>query len=831
MIGAVRTSELEGTGGAHTGGFFVLEFQSEDAARAGQTPQAVVRGTSRRGTADGWELEVLPFETGAETRAVALGLALGVFGEGSGTVWYDELILVEEVASPLPGRWRPTDWAGSFSGLTLDSYLDFRDAIEIHDLAFMASQGVDERELLEVGSVLDGDRRTALLALPGTTLTSEVEIPDEAALRFSYGVAELAWGRPGDGTFFRVRVDDGNDSEAVFESYLNPKHNERDRAWKTADVDLSAWAGRRVRVRFEVEGGYPRHGGQQRPLDARFDYGLFAEPRIVQPGMAPEKPHVLIIALDTLRADRLGSYGGPNGISPALDGMADAGVRFSRTYAPAAYTLPSFASLFTSRSPLTHGAKEGSGMRAGFPTLAGELRDAGYHTVGIHEGGYLTPELGLGRGFDRYSYVSGGISHGVDRTLDTLRSAGGQPTFVFFHTYHLHAPYREMPDRIAEVWPSYRAWRDRFFTADQISRLTANERLSAINASGESVPPVVSRLLRRLYDGLVRDADEHVARLLAGLKDGELERDTIVVVLSDHGEGFQEHGLFLHGNTLFNELLYVPLIVRWPGRLPAGRVVDGFASLVDVMPTILDLVDVEPTGDLEGRSLLGYLEGGDREPGAGGAPPDRAFVAANLTPRDTQVAMVKDGLKLVVEQEARSVRLFDQLYDPGEKMDLVTAEPELTGQLVAELGKILARAPGYHLVVRGDGEQSEYALRVEADGRLGQVRGLFLEPQDRIDISPGQPAGVLDLVEADGWDWIWIEGLETPHLRVTRGEQAVDLVRLDLEALEADVRLPRVGPWVSSGVFLWEGRALGEAGLGLVTPESLERLRELGYIR
>ncbi|MEY2807536.1 MAG: hypothetical protein RIR65_1953 [Planctomycetota bacterium] len=324
----------------------------------------------------------------------------------------------------------------------------------------------------------------------------------------------------------------------------------------------------------------------------------------VQPGDAVRG--VLVVSIDTLRADRLGALGNRRGLTPNLDALAARGVVWERALSNSPWTLPSYASLFTARTPLAHGAglslecqaawpdagdstANHSALATGVPTLAEQFRAAGYATAGFHASPFLETRTGLQRGFDYWVRHAVRADAGVDQALAWIRRQKDRHWFAFLHLMDPHLPYAP-PD----------AW-SRRFAGVATSELSSD--LFDIDALRRAKPDDERRkLLEDLYDAEVAWTDAQVGRLLDGLREAGLADGVVVALHSDHGEEFWEHGGYEHGHALVEEVLRVPLIVAAPGLAPA-RVPERVRSM-DLGPTLLELCGLPPLPGAEGASLV-----------------------------------------------------------------------------------------------------------------------------------------------------------------------------------------------------------------------------------
>lgn len=382
----------------------------------------------------------------------------------------------------------------------------------------------------------------------------------------------------------------------------------------------------------------------------------------------PRKVNVLVVSIDSLRRDTVGAYGArlphaPDASpSPVLDGLAATGVRFTDAYASSPWTLPSHVSLFTGQAPMVHEVETDlQTLGPAHPTLAELLRARGWATAGVFSGPYLEPHWGLGRGFDRYRAMYGrevaeasaalgeldaaiaaadrrgeaaraselrwtrrtayervrALSHGdvsservtqaALEDLDRL-AAGDAPWLLFVHYFDVHYDYVPPAPWDTRFDPGYAGTLDgrgflgnpRIAEPDPAGLDTVHRRVSARDLEH----------VQALYAGEVAWVDTHVGRLLERLAARGAADHTLVVVLSDHGDEFFEHGGIGHRRTVHEEVLRIPLLMRLPGVLPA-KTVGGAVSLADVAPTILEVAGVPPPPELSGRSMLPLVRGGE----------------------------------------------------------------------------------------------------------------------------------------------------------------------------------------------------------------------------
>lgn len=387
---------------------------------------------------------------------------------------------------------------------------------------------------------------------------------------------------------------------------------------------------------------------------------------------ATTQPNILVVSLDALRADHLSCYGYDRPTSPVLDRLAAGGTRFSHAFANTHGTPPSHTTLFSSLYQETHGvdlvAEDAKQKRHHVPPEVGLvqeiLRNNGWRTVGVTGGGYMASEFGFARGFEEFSDRARGVDDGARQLADRVcgEAADNRPVFAFLHTYEVHSPY-EPPDEYA-----------RLFVEREGAVEVSNEALVAIqNQAAKVLTREDFEYLESLYDGEIRYTDTVLERLFSELETCGFLDGAVVIVTSDHGEEFGEHGGLLHRGTLYEELIHVPLIIAGAG-VEVGVVDPALVSLIDVAPTILTVAGLPVPGVMEGRSLL------SRPPVA--SWPDQSVFSqygshlySIRTPR----------WKLIDRPAVGRSELFDLRRDPGETRDVAAEQPEVARKLLDEL--------------------------------------------------------------------------------------------------------------------------------------------------
>jgi arylsulfatase A-like enzyme len=422
-----------------------------------------------------------------------------------------------------------------------------------------------------------------------------------------------------------------------------------------------------------------------------------------------ERPNVVVYLIDSLRADRLGCYGYGKPVSPAIDAFAESALVFDNATANSSWTKSAVASIFTGLWPASHQAitREDKLPAAAF-TLAEALREAGYATVGFSTNPSIAEEFGFEQGFDQLTLL--GIETYADelsaQAAEWLRAFDGErPFFLYLHTLDPHDPYLppagEMERWSPEVPAEFAARTDE--VVNRLNR-TATRRAEA----GETLAS-----LEALYDGEIAANDRAFGQLMEILEQSGELRDTVIIVVADHGEDFGEHGVWRHGSRLTRESLRVPLLIRLPGDHRTGRE-PSLVQQVDILPTLLELLELEAPRPVEGESLLPLFAGRSRP-----AADDPAFVYVRFNP-PSRFGVIWRGWKLVSQARgARGAsRLFHLESDPQEGEDVSGRVPDMRDFLQAMVArKLLDRE---HLLT---GEQTEISAETESALRaLGYIQ-------------------------------------------------------------------------------------------------------------
>jgi hypothetical protein len=363
---------------------------------------------------------------------------------------------------------------------------------------------------------------------------------------------------------------------------------------------------------------------------------LVAFVAVISCGHKTKRLNVVMIAIDTLRPDHLGCYGYGRSTSPRIDRLAADGALFENAVSQAPWTLPSFGTVFTSLYPTQHGATVvDTRMRTSFPTLASILAEEGFAVAAVVNAPVLRPEFGLNRGFEHYDVMPPGVERNAGRTTeDALKWLDGREKDRFFLFVHYFDPHMSYSPPVPY---------DTLFDPDYGGRIGSSFNLDYFSSTDIAG-------MRREIESL-SSADMHH---IEALYDGEIG------LLSDHGEEFLDHGGLDHGHSLYNELTHVALIFRLPGLIRPGTRVTHYVRLLDVTPSILDMLGISPGAGFEGVSRKSLLAGRERPASAPGQllPPGICYSEA-LRRSNTTRSIIAAPWKLIYDTTSGAKMLFN----------------------------------------------------------------------------------------------------------------------------------------------------------------------------
>ena len=374
-------------------------------------------------------------------------------------------------------------------------------------------------------------------------------------------------------------------------------------------------------------------------------------------GCTQNRPNVILVIIDTLRADHLGFYGYERNTSPCLDSLAAEGTTWMNTRAQASWTLPATASILTGRSVKSHGVTMNVsqerifGMNSQLPTIATILHGEKYTSAAFFNIFLMSETFGYHRGFDHFQCNPEG--HGlagetVDNAITWLNQSGkDEPFFLALHFFDPHDPYSP-PAPFDTLWSGEKL-------EDSVWTFTPD---------GAIANPQQKDNLIALYDGEIAWTDQQLSRLFSELRDRGIADNTIVIVTADHGEEFLEHGYGGHGKTLFDEILRVPFIMSGYG-IPVGQRIDYPAAQMDILPTILGRINIDSPQDLSDFDGIDLF--------AENLPPSRRIPSSdvNTGPPFLTAAVTSDFVKTIWYPEYDTFRSYNLISDPAETTHIV----------------------------------------------------------------------------------------------------------------------------------------------------------------
>lgn len=546
---------------------------------------------------------------------------------------------------------------------------------------------------------LGGTEREIIAAPPMTSFEYRGQIQPDSELNFGIGVASLSEG---------LSTPKVESLEVIFRVILKVKERKKTLFYKRLPLPPPH---QRVSFSFHKVNLLTPANEAQIIFQTEGQDGVssfWIDPMLMSPSRFSPIP-VILISIDTLRADHLRCYGYERETSPHMDALAQEGVLFSRVYAPSPWTLPSHVSLLTSLYVYNHQVEtENDRLSPAIPTLADILRRNGYYCAAFTGGGFLSTVYGYSRGFDLYRDDLGGVfkQEGAEQvaraTLEWLRQNKDWPFFLFIHTYQPHSPYACPLPYKARFLPLQAKWGN----LDLIGHLGGKQGIF------QPLPPEDRENIIALYDAEILYTDEVlIGELVTALKELNLYRRSLIIITSDHGEEFYEHGSWSHGQDLYNESLLVPLIIKFPETASErikGKRIEGSVRLIDILPTIVDFLGIKGEdgilSQMDGRTLLPVIQGKENRPREALAQLAADILNSHLPQR---TALVYQGKKVIVNQpfkpeafkfftypppELPPLELYDLIQDPQETRNLAEKETELVRQFVSHLEELFRSA-------------------------------------------------------------------------------------------------------------------------------------------
>jgi arylsulfatase A-like enzyme len=543
--------------------------------------------------------------------------------------------------------------------------------------------------------------RETIVARSPERVVTEVELPANPWLDLAFGTVE-------DGPVtFRVTVNvNGEERSLLRRTVTTPDR------WTALRLDLADYAGRNVTLSFGLEADEPGRLGYWGSPVIRSSGAMPVNDHVTEDRAAladggTRRPKAVILFLgDALRRDHLSMYGYERETSPALHALGDEGIVFEDNISQGAWTKISVPSMMTSLYPSSHGMTDMlDRLPSSVTTMSEVFREAGYATwqsssvpftgklSNLHQGVDVLHERGSIGELD-HSGAKTARSY-VDHFLEWAEDHHDVPFFAFVHTFDPHSPFEPYSpydvlwgteegkteyERGLDLWES---GFDDLPTQAQIDSTDVDQEMFVQHEHD-------------WYDGSIRAMDEEIARLLEGLEElGIGAEETLFIFISDHGEEFLEHGFHFHGNSAYGDMMNAPLIMRWPGVLPAGTRVAQTTESLDMLPTVLELAGIRPPEVVQGQSLLPLIV--DPEGVSDFGAIRRAAFSERVAPPSMpemglshdQYAIILDGWKLVKNEnhpeDWPEYELYDHTKDPINMVDVSGEHPDIVERLAAEL--------------------------------------------------------------------------------------------------------------------------------------------------
>jgi arylsulfatase A-like enzyme len=536
-----------------------------------------------------------------------------------------------------------------------------------------------------------------LFSPPESHFRFQAQIPEQSYFEFSIGIVRdqnssikiNPSNSTGKGVVFLVTIEEGRKEKIIFQKYLAapPATDDLSFTQSTNRIHLPS-VQKNVTLSLKTKGETPY-------------FAYWGNPVIYQ--ASSKENNIILISIDTLRADHLGCYGYPKNTSPHIDTLASDGTLFMNSFSSSPWTLPSHVSIMTSLFGVHHQISNGTEkITSSLLTLADVLRINHFFNTAFTGGGFVSAHYGFSKGFDAYHEGTGSITHINSAELmykafsNWLNKNERKRFFLFLHTYQTHDPYSGHPPYTNQFLHENSKWTNLDFMGylggweGIFKKLPENERDNAVG----------------LYDGEIRYVDDNlIGPLVAKLKETDLYDNTMIILTSDHGEEFFDHKGWTHGHSLYNELIRVPLIIKFPHDKFSGKTVSCTVSSVDIMPTVLDEMDIDFSDMImDGQSLFPVLKGRETD--------ERLFLADigdNLMNAHIpqKVSMIQGKYKLILNKEfsrqdldfftvpppdTPRIELYNLTNDMREKNNIADKNPSLIQVIVQKINAIYSQA-------------------------------------------------------------------------------------------------------------------------------------------
>ncbi len=456
---------------------------------------------------------------------------------------------------------------------------------DLHRIEIYNGKGLIKKEKITISSAPGSGPglRTynAILVPPFSKFSYPVSIEKNEFLEFGYCIANKNWENAKGAEVFKILIsEDKNKVQLLYKAILKPAIYKKDRKCYEDRINLDSYAGKKINLIFNTVyiGIKPNSYNP-----------AWVNPTLIKiKEKVPKRPNVILISIDTLRADHLSSYGYYRKTTPNIDKLASDGILFKQVVAQAPFTLASHMSLMTSLYPSFHKIYllKGSRLDNKITTLAEVLYNKNYKTWAITGGGQLNSNYGFSKGFEIYTEYTApkyDVEKKVNEAINFIEKNKGLNFFIFFHSYKPHAPYTPEPPF------------DKIFDSGYKGNIDGSlSTIDAINNGSLKISPEDKNHIISLYDGEIREVDNSLGKFFSYLKKNGLYDNSLIIFTSDHGEEFGEHGkIGLHSHTLYDELLLIPLIIKLPANAQKGKIIYNQVQSIDIFPTILQLIGIK----------------------------------------------------------------------------------------------------------------------------------------------------------------------------------------------------------------------------------------------
>ena len=432
--------------------------------------------------------------------------------------------------------------------------------------------------------------------------------------------------------------------------------------------------------------------------------------------------NVILISLDALRADHLKCYGYSRNTSPNIDRLAKEGIIFKNAYSQSTYTLLSHISLFTSLYPSVFFQKGMAKIDERFVTLAEILTAEGYRTAAFTGGSHMDRDYGFSRGFhlyrDRYSQARTGFEQSKEEIFKWLEENCDNKFFLFLHSYDTHYPYLNEPF-------------DKNLASKSRASVTGKENWRGILKKADQLTEEDIAHLINLYDGAIKLADSFIGELLSKLAKLKIDKNTLIIITSDHGDQFKEHGSLGHGGSgPYEEVCRVPLIIRGT-KIPKNIVDDQIVELIDVMPTIISYLGIPPPSLMQGKNLLQFIDKSKQ----GSQTAYTEWLSGSFADRSIRMGKWKFIQKTIPpKRDELKLEIYNLEADPQEKNNLIENKPELKKLFLKKLDNFLTNNERFRQLLLAEASL-QWHINYQADEKAHIISGKIKSKAPFVSIS------------------------------------------------------------------------------------------------